>query len=195
MSAHMRSPKFVSFSAEKSDWLYGKLWMGDHPFAGQLLVVRLHPESASTKGYSLETTWHGSVLTMHRPARVVDSNKSLYLCKATVRRGDTEIFQEEDNLRPNTASSRLRRAPNEESFPPSSLLYNYSQEANPFLAKHFGQDRFTLQSDSVSHTYFAVEPILFTPDENHKYRGVWVCEYRPVAICSQSVYSQQALDF
>ena len=164
----MRLPKFVSFSPEKNGWLYGKLWMGDQPFAGQLLVVRLHPESASTKGYSLETIWHGSVLTMNQPTRVLDSNTPLCLCKSTVRRADTAIFQEDNTLGPSTAGSRLRRAPSNEPFSPSSLLYNYSQEANPLLAQHFGQDRFTLESDSVSNTYFAVDPILFTPDENHK---------------------------
>ncbi|KAF7557651.1 hypothetical protein G7046_g6000 [Stylonectria norvegica] len=161
----------VDFDAGKNHWLHGKLWMGDHPFEGQLAVARLDPETDTTRLYQLKSTEEQS--SGDGNASQISDGKWLFPCKSTVNISEADIFHVNNRSRPGTDPGSVCPSPPDEPFSPATLLANYSDNKNPILRNGYGKDRFQLPD----HNYVSVDPLLFTPDTKHAYRGIWVADY------------------
>jgi len=173
--------KFVKSTAPSAEpiedyhWLHGKLWMGDHPFTGQLLVTRFELETGLTKGYSLEATVNNS--SASEQTNRMDPTKLVFLCNAQVSLSKKSVFQVRDGL--TSGNKVLNRIPAVELWPPSTIPANdrthYSKETNQTRNDDYSKELFRLNGQrSGSNTFAAIDPILFTADAQHPYRGVWI---------------------
>jgi hypothetical protein len=173
--------KFVKSTAPSAEpiedyhWLHGKLWMGDHPFTGQLLVTRFELETGLTKGYSLEATVKNS--SASEQTNRTDPTKLVFLCNAQLSLSNKPVFQVRDG--PKSGNRVLNRIPAVELWPPSTIPANdrthYSKETHQTRNGDYSKELFRLNGQrSGSNTFAAIDPILFTADAQHPYRGVWI---------------------
>jgi hypothetical protein len=157
---------------EDYQWLHGKLWMGDHPFTGQLLVTRFELETGLTKGYSLEATVNNS--SASEETNSMDGGKLVFLCNAQVSLSEKSVFQVKDGLR----NEVLNRIPAVESWPPSTIPASDRTHYSKETKEDYSKKLFRLNGPHPGPNIFAaIDPILFTANTQHPYRGVWMGLY------------------
>jgi len=158
-------------------WLHGKLWIGDKPFSGQILVARFEPETGLTKGHYLEATANDSSAQKPTSAMDGDPSISVFLCNAKVGLSEKSVFRARNGRR--SEDKVLTRIAAAELWPPSTIpakdRTHHTWEPYDTDSGDYSKELFRLESPrSGPHIFAAIDPMLHTPDARHPYKGVWI---------------------
>ncbi|KAK0609440.1 hypothetical protein B0T14DRAFT_343471 [Immersiella caudata] len=173
---------FITSSPGASS-LYNRLWMSNSAPPGQVLVAQLDPATDSTKLLSLEAKSLRSYLGFGpSPDGTVDGARPLLACRAEPQLGAEVLCIPRG--REGGLLHHLGR--DEGGLGLGSVLTNHREENDledsAVLHRNFGRSQFRIvspgqESGSTSgDVYFSVEPELYTPDNQHPFRGVWIWE-------------------
>jgi len=151
-------------------WLFGKLWMGDQPFTGQLLVTRWQPQTDSARAYSLEAT---DDLSVQKSTDKLDPSKLIFPCNAKVSLSEKSVFR----VKPHGGRTNpVKRISPVNLWPPTTIpAIGRTQQTGQAQNGDHSMDLFRLDDQHpAASTFAAIDPFLFTADAQHPYRGVWV---------------------
>ncbi|KAH7346138.1 hypothetical protein BKA65DRAFT_272060 [Rhexocercosporidium sp. MPI-PUGE-AT-0058] len=133
--------------------LHGQLWMGDHQSSGQLLLTKYVAATRTVEGFPLSC--HG--ISISSP-NIGCQREPVFRVEPGARDAEgCEIFQfhsSDDSMLP-WPPTPIREA--EKTMNISSLIFQVKLERR--------------------RTYAAIDPKLFTPDEKHRFRGIWIGEF------------------
>jgi hypothetical protein len=171
---------------EDYTWLRGKLWMGDHRFTGQLLVSRFIAEAGAIEGFSLQVTNK----TVSPKPHSLDDVRVVYYCDPEVSLSQEPVFHvgadsghgANRKSRDRATFTVLSRVDTASSWPPNIIpakdRTKVSSRGNGLShSKDYSNELFRLEEGTKTYTFAAIDPKLFTPDEESPYRGIWTGIY------------------
>lgn len=166
-------------------WLPGRLWIGDKPFTGQILVARFEPRKRLAKGYYLEATANTSLAQGTTSETDSDRSIRVFLCNAKVGLSKKPVFRAENTFR--SSGKDLTRIAAEDLWPPNTIpakdRTHHKWEIYNSDRNNYSEDLFRLESlHSGPEVFAALDPMLHTPDTRHPYKGVWICMENPIPL-------------
>ncbi|RMJ03405.1 hypothetical protein CDV36_015060 [Fusarium kuroshium] len=161
-------PSWMPERFKSMDWLPNKVWIGNHPNSGHLLVARPCDKGVGhTALYTWKMSDELSFGLNQEPLLVVSS-------------------EGEVSTKFNTASITLQRVNTKHAWPPTSIpcagrAVIHSKEADDKWNRELSKDLFELAHETRTYIYAALETEVLLPSKGRPYQGLWVCS-RPSLI-------------
>jgi hypothetical protein len=130
--------------------LHGQLWMGDHQSSGQLLLTKYVAATRTVEGFPLSC--HG-----------ISTSSPNIGCQRE------PVFRVEPGVRDADGGGIFRFHSSDDSmlpWPPTAIR---KAEQTRNISSQIFQVKLERR-----RTYAAIDPKLFTPDEKHPFRGIWI---------------------
>jgi hypothetical protein len=194
-------------------WLRGKIWMGDHQFTGQLLLMRYIATTATIEAFpliakddsvSIPFSLDPSIMVGSFSPNIQLQEEPEIRLGPGVGYGDhSEILQPSSSEGGLRALFRACALPTEQQHPTVSLWPPMTipiaertrvvssqgfGENGPQNSGNFSEEMFRLKRGTQVHTFAAINPKLFTPDARHPFRGIWIGAFH----CPLEAYLQMS---
>lgn len=180
-------------------WLRGKIWMGDHQFTGQLLLIRYIATTATIEAFPLTAKNDSASIPFSLdPSIMVGSfSPNIQLQEEPEIRlgpeagyGDqSEMLHQCGSQSGSQALLRVCALPTDQHpsstslWPPMTIpaaertrtISNQGfRESETRDTRKFSEELFRLKRGTEVQTFAAIDPQLFTPDARHPFRGIWI---------------------
>lgn len=161
------------------DWLPGKLWIGDNPFKGHIIVARFERRGKNAvRGYYLKATADVPISQESTDKTDTDRAMTVFMCTAKAELSEKHVFRAEDTYY--SSGKDLSRVIAENLWPPSTIpakertIHRWENDSGD--DDKYSEDLFRLEGkNSGAEVFAALDPELYTPDPGHPYRGIWIC--------------------